>query len=161
MLVMPELITIPTSLDWAYLPKQGSVLAFDFGERRVGVAVGELALGLAHPLMTIDASEQARRFDAIAALCNEWQPVMFVVGLPTHADGQAHELTRLSHRFATRLHEKFAKPCVLVDERYTSVLAESLLTEAQCFGKKRKPALDQLAAQQILHTYFAWHVTTP
>lgn len=151
---MPDFLRFPATLVMSDVPTHGSVLAFDFGQRRIGVAVGELSLGLAHPLATIDAADNARRFQAIARFCDEWQPVLFVIGLPSHADGQPHEMTRLSERFAARLHETFARPCVLVDERYTSVLAESLLTEAQCFGRKRKPALDQLAAQQILHTYF-------
>ena len=65
----------------------GTVLAFDFGEKRIGVALGDLGLGLAHPLVTVSDAITERRFDAIAKLIAEWRPVLLVVGLPTHADG--------------------------------------------------------------------------
>jgi len=67
--------------------KTGTVLAFDFGEKRVGVAVGDTAVGIAHPLTTIDAADRRRRFAAIAALVEEWRPAQLVVGLPGHLDG--------------------------------------------------------------------------
>jgi len=64
-----------------------TVLAFDFGEKRIGVAVGDTAVGIAHPLTTIDAADRQRRFAAIAALITEWRPSRLVVGLPAHLDG--------------------------------------------------------------------------
>ncbi|MDP2706848.1 MAG: Holliday junction resolvase RuvX, partial [Burkholderiales bacterium] len=64
-----------------------TVLAFDFGERRIGVAVGDTAVGIAHPLTMIDAADRQRRFAAIAALVEEWRPALLVVGLPGHLDG--------------------------------------------------------------------------
>lgn len=70
-----------------------TVLAFDFGTRRIGVAVGDLATRLAHPLATIEREREADRFDEIAALVAEWKPGTLVVGLPVHADGTPHEMT--------------------------------------------------------------------
>ncbi|MFB3080338.1 MAG: Holliday junction resolvase RuvX [Nitrosomonadaceae bacterium] len=135
-------------------PLVGTVLAFDFGEKRVGVAVGDLGLGLAHPLVTVSEGITKRRFDTITKLIEEWKPVQLVVGLPTHADGTDHELTLLSRRFARRLEDRFGISTRLVDERYTSITASVTLREAGIKGKKQKLVLDQVAAQQILQSYF-------
>lgn len=132
----------------------GTTLCFDFGKVRIGIAQGDVLLGISHPLATIVAEQNAVRFAKISALIKIWQPVQLVVGLPTHTDGQEHELTVLCRRFANRLKGRFALPVFLVDERLTSVVAESLLKEAHVFGKKQKPVLDQVAAQAILHTFF-------
>jgi putative Holliday junction resolvase len=132
----------------------GTVLAFDFGEKRVGVAVGELALGLAHPLVTVNEEATKSRFDAITKLIEEWEPVQLIVGLPVHADGTDHKLTHLSKRFARRLEGRFGISTKLVDERYTSVTASMGLREAGVKGKKQKLVIDQVAAQQILQSYF-------
>jgi putative Holliday junction resolvase len=75
---------------------EGTVLAFDFGEKRIGVATGETLLASAHPLAVIRAESNDDRFAAIGKLIAEWQPVQLVVGLPTHADGTPHEMTRLA-----------------------------------------------------------------
>ncbi|SMF40371.1 Holliday junction resolvase RuvX [Pseudogulbenkiania subflava] len=132
----------------------GTTLAFDFGERRIGVAMGETLLGIAHPLITIDTEITDQRFAAIGKLIDEWRPAQLVVGLPVHADGTEHDLTRLARRFANRLKGRFGLPVWLVDERHTSLIAESLLNEAGVRGRKQKPALDQVAAQAILQTWF-------
>ena len=131
-----------------------TILAFDFGRKRIGVAVGSRKLGLAHPLATVDAEKTANRFSIIEGLIREWQPVLLVVGLPVHADGTEHELTRLSRRFARQLQGRFGISTLLVDERYTSISASSALREAGVKEKKQKLVLDQVAAQLILQTYF-------
>ena len=131
-----------------------TVLAFDFGEKRIGVAVGDRALGIPHPLATIAAADSKRRFAAIAALIEEWRPALLIVGLPFHLDGTEHELTRRCRRFADRLKGRFGLPVELIDERLTSATAEALLGAAGVAIARRKPALDQVAAQQILQGYF-------
>lgn len=133
---------------------QGTTLGFDFGEARIGVAEGDALLGIAHPIVTIAEVENDKKFAKVAALLQEWQPRQLVVGLPTHVDGTAHNMTVVCRRFAQRLNGRFQLPVYLVDERLSSVLAESLLKEAQVFGKKQKPFLDQVAAQAILTTFF-------
>jgi putative Holliday junction resolvase len=133
---------------------EGSALGFDFGERRIGVAIGECLLGIAHPLCTIDTELTDQRFARISQLIEEWHPTALVVGLPTHADGTEHDMTRLARRFANRLKGRFALPVWLVDERHTSLIAESLLEDAGVRGRKQKPMLDQVAAQAILQTWF-------
>lgn len=133
---------------------RGTVLAFDFGLKRIGVATGELELGTAHPLTTISGERNAQRFDEIAALVAEWQPKLLVVGLPAHADGTEHEISAQCRRFARRLEGRFNIRTVLVDERFSSAAASQALHEAGLRGRKQKPVLDQVAAQEILQTFF-------
>ena len=96
-----------------------SFLAFDFGERRVGVAAGNSLTRAAQPLTTV-ALEGDARFAAIARLVEEWQPDALVVGVPFHPDGAAHDNTRRARRFARQLHGRFGRPVHEVDERYTT-----------------------------------------
>lgn len=135
-------------------PQTGAVLAFDFGKKRIGVAVGNTALKVAHPLATVDSEVTERRFALIGQLIQTWQPVLLIVGLPLHSDGTAHELTQLSQRFARRLSGRFNIKVIMRDERYTSEIASVTLRESGITGKKQKALLDQAAAQQILQSFF-------
>jgi putative holliday junction resolvase len=132
----------------------GILLGFDFGTKRIGVAVGNSISCTARPLITLHGEHNGQRFAAIGELISEWEPSALVVGLPSHDDGTPHELTRLCRRFAQRLKGRFNLPTILVDERYTSTAASSQLTEMGVRGIKQKPLLDQVAAQQILQAYF-------
>src|SRR5688572_21864239 len=136
------------------LPKTGTVLAFDFGTKRIGVAIGDRAIGIAHPLTTVEAADKQRRYDAIAVLIREWQPCLVVVGLPSHMDGVEHELSQLARKFARELGARFGVPVELVDERLSSAVAEISLFEAGVAARKRRSLLDQVAAQHILQGYF-------
>jgi putative holliday junction resolvase len=127
-----------------------TVLAFDFGLKRIGVAVGEPELRTAHPLASIAAAGDAR-FAAIEKLVREWHPAQLVVGIPTSVEGNPHLVTRQAERFARRLHGRFRLPVARVDERFTSVEAESRLR-----GTKSK-AVDSVAAQLMLEQYFIEH----
>jgi len=98
------------------------VLAFDFGTRRIGVAIGNTVTCEARPLAVIDASVDAR-WERIAALIEHWQPSQFVVGIPRHPDGAAHEMTERCERFARQLQGRYQRPVARVDERYTSVVS--------------------------------------
>ena len=140
--------------DRNYPAINGTVLAFDFGEKRIGVAVGESLLKLAHPLITIDTEINEARFAQIQALINEWQPAMLVVGLPMHENGEAHAMTKLCTRFAQRLEGRFSLPVALVDERFTSAEASQNLKAAGVHGRQQKVMIDQVAAQTILQSYF-------
>jgi len=99
-----------------------SFLAFDFGTRRVGVAVGNSLLKQAQPLTTVSALGDARLI-AIARLVHEWSPDALVVGVPSHPDGAPHDNTRRAKVFARQLHGRFRLPVHEVDERYTTVEA--------------------------------------
>ena len=138
----------------------GTVLAFDFGEKRIGVATGETLLGSAHPLTVIHAESNDDRFAVIGKLIAEWQPEHLVVGLPTHADGTPHEMTRLATKFGERLVRRFNLPVSYADERLTSLDSEARLRETGRNSKSAKPLLDAVAAQLILQTWFesAQHV---
>jgi len=118
-----------------------TVLAFDFGLKRIGVAVGEPELRTAHPLPAVAG------FAQIEKLVAEWKPARFVVGLPVREAGE-HPLARRVERFARQLHGRFRIPVERVDERFSSVEAESRLR-----GVKRK-AVDSVAAQLILEQFF-------
>lgn len=100
-------------------------LAFDFGTRRVGVAVGNTVLRLAQPLPSIAVQGDAR-FAAIGRLIAEWRPDRLVVGVPFHPDGAPHENTLRARRFARQLHGRYGLPVDEVDERYTTTQALSL-----------------------------------
>jgi putative Holliday junction resolvase len=129
------------------------VLGFDFGERRLGVAVGELELGMAHPLQTITERSDAQRLAAVEQLVREWAPVLFVVGLPLTLEGGEQPASNRSRRFARRLQARFGVPAELVDERLTSHSASLALNEAGVRGRRQKDMLDQVAAQHILQAY--------
>jgi len=134
--------------------QSGTVLAFDFGERRIGIAVGEHLIHSANPLATIDSESNAVRFTAITQLVNEWQPTLLVVGLPLSLDGSETDMTQLCKKFARRLNGRFNLPVALVDERYSSAEASQLLNETGIKGRAQKAMLDQVAAQTILRSYF-------
>lgn len=133
---------------------QGTVLAFDFGEKRIGVAIGETLLGIAHPLTTIHGEANDERFRIIGELITQWKPVQLVVGLPLSLDGEEHALTLLCKKFARRLNGRFNLPVALVDERLSSAEASQTLKQIGIGGRKQKPMLDQVAAQHILQSYF-------
>lgn len=132
----------------------GTVLAFDYGVKRTGVASGELEIGVAHPLTTILADTRAARFAAIDKLVAEWQPGLLVVGLPLHPDGAEHDLTRAARNFASELENRYQLPIFLHDERYTSAVAESELRNVMKSGVKSHHSVDARAAQLILQGFF-------
>jgi putative Holliday junction resolvase len=129
----------------------GTVLAFDFGTRRIGVAVGETKVGVAHPLATL--ANRDTTLNEIAALVAEWRPALLLVGLPTHADGTPHAMTSRARRFAAGLRARFALPVALSDERFTTREASSALREASGSASRRKAARDAVAAQILLQAY--------
>lgn len=136
----------------------GTVLAFDFGLQRIGVAVGEPELGTAHPLPAVAAQSAPGRLTAIGLLVKRWNPTQFVVGRPLGEDGLPHEMTRRAERFARQLNGRFRLPVALVDERYSSVEVESRMRAAYGSRKaaslSRGKALDSHAAQLVLEQYF-------
>ncbi len=131
-----------------------TVLAFDFGTRKIGVAVGNTLVRVAHPLTTIDAEANAARFAAIDALVAEWAPGALVVGRPLDGDGSEHAMTEHAERFARRLEARFGLPVARVDERFTTRAAATRLSEAGVRGRARDAALDEVAAQLILQSWF-------
>lgn len=117
-----------------------TLLAFDFGEKHVGVATGNTLTKTAQALTILTYNNKDQLFEKIQKLLAEWQPEALVVGLPTHPDGQPHEMTAKAKRFANQLQGRYQLSVHLVDERYTSVSVED--------------GDDALAAQLILEQYF-------
>ncbi|HJV51609.1 MAG TPA: Holliday junction resolvase RuvX [Noviherbaspirillum sp.] len=121
-----------------------TVLGFDFGMKRIGVAVGNTLLKQAQPLTVIAAPTNDAKFAAIAALIKEWQPKICIVGLPRHPDGAEHEMTVRCRRFANQLNGRYGVATVLVDERYSSAVISG----------QRGQLIDAEAAAIILQQYF-------
>lgn len=128
-----------------------TVMAFDFGERRVGVAIGETLLGAARALATVAESANDRRFAAIGKLVAEWRPARLVVGLPRHIDDAEHEFAARCERFARQLEGRYRLPVELADERYSSAVAADRLAGDK---RKNKARLDAEAAAVILQAWF-------
>jgi putative Holliday junction resolvase len=129
------------------MPKPVTVMAFDYGTRRVGVAVGNSVTRAGQALKTITAANADALFKEIERLLAEWQPNQLLVGLPTHPDGAEHEMTAKSRRFGNQLHGRFNLPVDWVDERYSSVVLEN---DADMHDN-----LDAHSAALILEQYFA------
>ena len=134
----------------------GTVIGFDYGERRIGFAVGETATRIANPLGAIDEIANEARWREIDKLVEEWRPVAFVVGEPHHADGSEHAIAKLAGKFARRLVARYRLPVVMVDETLTSAIAEQDLRESQARRKSRAQKgaqIDALAASLILQSF--------
>ena len=139
---------------------EGIVLAFDFGLKRIGVAIGETLLAQARPLTTIAAEANDARFAAIEKLIAEWQPARLVVGLPGFMEGGEHTMSARCRRFAHQLEGRFGLPVTLVDERLSSKEAERRLGDAGLDWRARKQQVDAGAAQVILQDYFDAQIAT-
>ena len=138
-----------------HIAHRGAVMAFNFGKRRIGVAVGDRELGIAHPLETLHYHDSQDPLNPIENLVGEWQPVLFVVGMPMNTDGTEHTLAPSVLRFSAALTSRFGVATRLVDERFTSAEASGMLRDAGIRGRRQKAYLDQVAAQTILEDFFS------
>lgn len=123
-----------------------TVMAFDYGTRRIGVAVGNTLTRLGQPIKTIAEASGDAAFKAIEGLLKEWQPNRLVVGLPCHPDGTEHVMSAKARRFGNQLHGRFQLPVEWVDERYTSAVLEA--------NPDMRDNLDAESAALILEQYF-------
>lgn len=142
---MPEVPAAPA------VAQAETVMAFDFGEKRIGVAVGETFLANARALTTIEAQASEQRFAAIGRLLDEWRPTRLIVGRPAHVDRDGpHDFAARCDRFARQLAGRYRLPVELADERYSSCVAAE-----QPYGDKRKhkARLDAEAAAVILQAW--------
>jgi len=129
------------------LKKPMTILAFDYGTRRVGVAVGNTETKASQALKTISAANTDGLFREVESLLKEWQPDQIVVGLPTHPDGAENEMTARAKRFGNQVNGRFNLPVTWVDERYTSAVLEG--------DPQMHDNLDAHSAALILEQYFA------
>lgn len=130
-----------------------TVLGFDYGEKTIGIAVGNTNTRQAHPLENIRTIRGKPDWDTISALIVEWRPVALVVGLPLMMDGTDNPITPAARKFGDRLNGRYNLPVHMVDERLTTQEARSKLIDAGVSPKKLKPMLDKLAAMGILQTW--------
>ena len=135
------------------LIKPITILAFDYGTRRIGVAVGNTETRVSQALKTMAAQNADGLFREIEHLLKEWQPDQIIVGLPTHPDGTEHEMTAKAKRFGNQLHGRFHLPIIWVDERYTSAVLEG--------NPQMHDNLDAHSAALILEQYFAENTKAP
>lgn len=130
-----------------------SVLGFDFGTQKIGVASGQSLTGTGSPLPALRCRDQAPDWAAIEALIREWQPDALVVGLPLNMDDSESPLSQQARRFARRLNGRFGKPVWMVDERLSTRDARERMGDQYRGGAD--PRVDSLAAALIIETYFS------
>ena len=134
-----------------------TILAFDFGLRRIGVAVGQDVTGSASPLGVVENRDSGVNHAQLAALIKEWRPTNLVVGMPVHADGSPSTIQQHVKEFIGEL-ERYGLPVDTIDERYTSIEAERVLKEARAAGSRgriSKEMIDSAAAVFIAERYLA------
>lgn len=132
---------------------QGTLIGFDFGSRRIGVAVGETSTRIASPLGAIEGEANEARFEAIGRIVEEWKPAGFVVGRPPpHPDGKEHAVALLAEKFGRRLEARYKVPVTYVDETLTSAEAESSLKRTRTRAGS-KSDVDAFAAMLILQSF--------
>ena len=122
-------------------------LAFDFGTKRIGVAVGQALTGTATPLDALNARDGIPNWDDVAGLVKAWRPDGFVVGIPLTMEGVEGEMALRARKFANRLHGRFNKPSFEMDERLSSCEAES-------YAGGASTSIDSIAAGLILESWF-------
>jgi putative Holliday junction resolvase len=136
-----------------------TILAFDYGRRRIGVAVGQTITASASPIGVIKNDYSGPDHDKIAALIKEWRPDRLVVGMPAHADGSASDMQNYVNQFIETL-AVFDLEIDTVDERFTSLEAEAQLKTARAAGTRgriSKESIDSAAAVMIAERYLAAH----
>ncbi len=141
----------------------GTVLGFDYGKRRIGVAVGQGITASARPLATVAARGEDADWPLIDELIAAWRPEALVVGLPTHLDEKEHDMAAPVRAFAAALQQRYGLPVHLIDERLSSHEAAQRVSHR---GRKAprsraaKEELDRIAAQIILESWLADHSHT-
>ena len=130
--------------------REATLLAFDYGEKRIGVAIGNVLTRQARALVVVPNRSREFRFEAVGKLISEWKPEVLVVGLPLHPDGAPHEMTQLAKRFGNQLNGRFNLPVDWVDERYSSVAADLDMREEGIAAQMRDAEAARIILQQYL-----------
>ncbi len=141
---------------------QRTILGFDFGTKRIGIAIGQEVTNTVNPLTTITAVKNKPDWDKISKIIDEWQPDLLVIGLPLHMDGTEQPMTQAARRFSNQLNGRYQIPIALMDERLSSNEAESILNERS--GSRSlfrdslfpdKAQIDMISAQLILQSWMS------
>ncbi len=133
------------------------VMAFDFGLRQIGVASANVPFGTTQPLSILTARDGVPDWDEVQTLIDEWQPELLLVGDPLNMDDSESPLAQRARRFARRLHGRFGREVVMVDERLTSFEAKLTQRERGHSGDYKKRPVDSDAAELILRTWLNEH----
>lgn len=129
----------------------GTLLGFDYGTAKIGIAVGQTITGTASPLETLRAIDRRPNWEGIGRLIGHWQPDALVVGLPCDMDDSETEITSRARRFARQLEGRYRLPVHMMDEKLTSMEAQRLVG----YRPKRIEDLDAIAAKLILETWLS------
>ena len=139
---------------------QRTLLGFDFGTKRIGIAIAQEVTGTANPLTTLSAIKHKPDWDSISKIIEEWQPDLLVIGLPLHMDGSEQDMTQAARRFSNQLNGRYHIPIELMDERLSSNEAESIINErngqtssSSMFPDKAQ--IDMISAQLILQSWMS------
>jgi putative holliday junction resolvase len=130
------------------------IVAFDFGTKKIGVAIGQPVTQTAQPLDTLYSVDGGPPWPKIQALFDEWQPEVVVVGLPLNMDGTEQEISRLARRFSNRIAGRFDLKVELQDERLTSAEARQIMFDRGGVKRLQKSQIDSIAACLILEDWF-------
>ncbi|RPJ67920.1 Holliday junction resolvase RuvX [Alteromonas sediminis] len=130
-----------------------TVLAFDFGTKSIGVAVGQMVTQTAFPLEALKANDGIPNWASIQDIYDEWQPDAVIVGLPLNMDGSEQDITARAKKFANRLHGRFKKPVQMHDERLSTVDAKAMLFELGGYKKLSKGKVDSVSACVIFQSW--------
>lgn len=141
------------------MPKR--LIAFDFGLKRIGVAVGTVATGTSQMLPPLAARDGQPDWHQIEKLFKEWQPDLLLVGIPLDMDGKDLSVTPNARKFMNRLHGRFGLKVEPVDERVTSKEARQQLFDYGGYKTLQSQSVDSLSAELMLQQYFAEHPETP
>lgn len=134
--------------------KSRTIIAFDFGTRSIGAAIGQEITGTARPLASFKAQDGTPDWQKVEKLLREWQPDLVVVGLPLNMDGTEQPVTAQARKFANRLHGRFGVQVALHDERLSTVEAKSHLFDTGGFRALDKGNVDAASAVVILESWF-------
>jgi len=134
--------------------KPRTILAFDFGLRQIGVAVGNMQLQSTQPLAIVKAKNGKPDWQALEKIMQDWQPDLLVVGDPMNMDGSASEMGARAQKFARRLQGRWGTPIEMADERLSSFEAKELMREQGHRGNYKDEPIDSYAAELILQSWF-------
>ena len=136
-----------------------TLMGFDYGLKRIGVAVGQELTATTQAIDTIAVRQNKPDWDHITRLLEEWKPDLLLIGLPMNMDGTEHEISKAARRFANQLNGRYQLPVELVDERLSSIEAEEIISEARRDKRIKKSqakrSLDQVAAEVIIRTWLS------
>jgi len=130
-----------------------SVLGFDYGKKRIGLATGQTITGTASPLITLEQVDGNPDWTAIAQEIRQWRPQALIVGMPYHTDGSENAMTAAVRQFACELKKRFGLPVFEINEALSSQQAETILKKKTKIGQHNKQEIDKMAAAIIVQNW--------